>query len=481
MDRFLERLKEDAVLIDRSNGDWESLGSTSARPFNDSEWFMLAVVNISALLQFGADDGVLKKHSGKEPLPPTSRPSNSAAPKSKTPQAIMLNPSSLKRSDTIDATLFDELEPALSEKRASTHGEFVMQLAPSTEEDDPIVFRLAQRLTFGILEILLQHPFRIVSGTKVLNPYITLVLTFLSHISQQLPALRHLERAIPWRSLVSFFNSIPTSIEIKMDLHTRLPAGPLPEDWCFRGMDWTGRNLYGRGYWKSKSSSDSRRDDMPPIGPPSAGTVESEMESLKFNLEFIDEYSENMNDLPSSRLATARWKRVATTASWLARMVAGLDFDSNTTGRAPKFSIVGHLETKLKRWKIEERETAEAERLSRVRAWTQNDQSEIEESESESESDEEEEDLDDSEEMRDLKVLSFFFSFFSLDYNLYYSIIRLVEDNLKLSLGRHVKLLEHLETQIDKSQSRNRLLDPNLQLLRFSQVILSSFSIPMFF
>ena len=28
-------------------------------------------------------------------------------------------------------------------------------------------------------------------------------------------------------------------------------APPLDEDWCLRGMEWVGRLIFERGYWKS--------------------------------------------------------------------------------------------------------------------------------------------------------------------------------------------------------------------------------------
>jgi hypothetical protein len=27
---------------------------------------------------------------------------------------------------------------------------------------------------------------------------------------------------------------------------------PLPEDWCMRGMEWVGRRVFERGYWKNE-------------------------------------------------------------------------------------------------------------------------------------------------------------------------------------------------------------------------------------
>lgn len=408
LDRFLERLKEDACLIDRSGGDFASLQDTSIAPFGDAEWSMIAIINIAALLQFGAEDGVIKKTTDKELTTSAIRPSSSSnSNKARAPQAIMLNPSSLKRSEVIGATATDEDGASLDTPISPQTGGQVVQLAPLEEEDDPLVFCLAQRLTFGILDILLQHPYRVISNSKVVNPYIILLLTFLSHVTQQSATLKHLEKAIPWSGLVALFNTIPTTIEIRMDVQAKLPGAPLPEDWCLRGMDWTGRSLFARGFWKASGSS-SKRDEMPPIGPPSAGSVESEMDALKFNLDFIDEDRDLSEDgeLPSGELAANRWRRVATTAAWFARTVAGIDYDSNAIGRQTKFHIAGMLGAKLNRWKLEEFEAAEAERELKAKAMSKSDEEE-QMDEEESESEEELDNPDDTEDVRELKVRSF--------------------------------------------------------------------------
>lgn len=408
LERFLERLTEEACLIGRA-GDWASLGSGSAAPFGDAEWFMIGVINIAALLQYGAEDGILKKNTTKEAAAPPSKPASStAAAKPRTPQAIMLNPSSLKRSESVNDE--DDAGSATGDQPASprlgANKDVVKQLQQSTEED-PLVFRLAQRLTFSILDIMLQHPYRIVGDSKVVNPYIVMILTFVSHLSQHAPALRHLERAIPWARLTAFFNTIPSSIEVRMDVPTKLSGGPLPEDWCIRGMDWTGRHLFGRGYWRSKmsSSSTSRRDEMPPIGPPTAGSsFESEMDALRFDLAALDEFDEGEGDAQASaQLATGRWRRVAMTAAWLARNVAGLDLDVSAKETASKFVILGSLDTKLRRWRKEEEEAVEAERTSRLSAWSGAEEEVEIEGEDESE-EEDDEDPSDSFEVRELKV-----------------------------------------------------------------------------
>ncbi|KAL8283301.1 hypothetical protein RQP46_005711 [Phenoliferia psychrophenolica] len=410
--RFLERLGEDGVRMGSVSGNWSSLGETGANaPFGDAEWFMLGVINIAALLQYGADDGVLRKYTPQAskdatPAPATTPTHQSAQGKTRTPQAIMLNPSSLKRADTPD----DDLPEAATSDVPSTTTDVVMQLGPapsSDDSDDPLVFLYAQQLTFAMLELALQHPFRIVNDAKVANPYIVLILTFLASTAQTPAALRHLERAVPWASIVAFFNALPSDVEVRLDAQTKLVGSPLPEDWCIRGMDWTGKHVFGRGYWKSKSPANGKRDEMapPPIsGPPSAALVESEQEALRFSLDNLDEFADEDSPTPSATLASARWKRVATLAAWLVRAVPGLDFEASEKSGA-RFSISGGLDTKLRRWKKEEDDEKEAERRSRLDKWEADARrvEELDES-TEDEDDDDDEDPADSDAVRELKA-----------------------------------------------------------------------------
>jgi hypothetical protein len=307
-----------------------------------------------------------------------------------------------------------------------------MQLSSTTNtlpEDHPIPFRLAQKMTFSILDLALRENggvrrVGVGKGSQVVNPYIVLVLTFLGHMAQHSPALRHLERAVPWFRIVDFLNRLPREVDIRIDTtQNKLVGSPLPEDWCIRGMDWSGRNLFGRGFWRSKAPApNSRRDEMapPPIEAPSgaSATVESEMDALGFDPAHIDNFAEDAvgdedsNAVPASaRLALARWRRVAVIASWLARNVAGLDYDAiaaaSSASSAPRFSVTGSLEAKCRRWKREDDEAAEAERLSKLSAWQRQGPGD-EDDLSEDDLSDEDEDIDDDEDeplaVRELKV-----------------------------------------------------------------------------
>ncbi|TEB28915.1 hypothetical protein FA13DRAFT_1793754 [Coprinellus micaceus] len=123
-------------------------------------------------------------------------------------------------------------------------------------------------LTFSMLSLVLRRPLRTPNAyvRSTLNPYLTVLPTFLSTILKQTAALNVLERAIPWQELATFFGTIPwrvmtsqglldpTAPSVSGGCRAMLTSGiatPLSEDWCMRGMEWVGRKVFERGYWKS--------------------------------------------------------------------------------------------------------------------------------------------------------------------------------------------------------------------------------------
>ncbi|GAA5868110.1 hypothetical protein JCM1840_006144 [Sporobolomyces johnsonii] len=418
LERFLERLKEEGWAI----GKGKETHSTDLTLYGDKEWFMLAVVNIAALMQYGAEDGVLRKLTTKETPPRdghghhhhSGRHHHSSRPPQPrvAPQAIMLNPSSLSKQQP--------------DEDASQDTDVVKQLAPlapASADEDPVPFKLAQRLSFSLLSLTLSHPFRRVGSSTVVNPYVTLMLTFLAHMSFHAPALKHLERAVPWAQIVDLFNLIPPATEIRLDTPSKLMSGkgtPLPEDWCIRGMDWAGRQLFGRGYWRidgkkgPRAAAEHAESMLPPPIEGVDGTtmrVESEMDALKFDLNALEDEEgllssgdEEGGAAAASILSEGRWRRLAITAAWMVRNVPGLDYDPHALGGQPRFRIGGPLREKLERWAREDEEAKEAERLSRL---SLNDRglggSDEEVTEEESE-DEDDEDENDSPAVKELKA-----------------------------------------------------------------------------
>ena len=415
--RFVERLQEEGWALGKG---MESHGYESGL-YGDKEWFMLAVVNIASMMQYGTEDGILKKLTTKEPADKSQHhhhrghSHNNRQPANKVaPQAIMLNSTRQQQQDDEAAS------PSLAQD-----SDVVKQLAPSAStsvDDDPLPFKLAQRLSFGLLDFALSDPVRRIGNSALANPYITLILTFLSHMTFHSEAFKHLERSVPWESLVEFFNLLPPTLEIRLDTPSKLMSSrgtPLPEDWCVRGMDWAGRQLFGRGYWRTDSKKGPRSggangDSMLP--PPIEGVdgttmrVESEMDALKFDLSTLED-DENGGIGEEDGLATAlvlseaRWRRLAITAAWMVRNVAGFDYEPNVRGDEPKFRISGPLRVKIERWKKEDEDAKEAERLSKLSlrerglAGEEDDVLDAEESD-----DEDDEDENDSPAVKELKV-----------------------------------------------------------------------------
>jgi len=421
--RFLERLQEEGWSLGKGTERHIDSAGGGGSLWGDKEWFMLAVVNISGMLQYGAEDGIVKKLTTKETNDKTTssrgggggnhhQANRSAAQSKVAPQAIMLN--SARQHQAED----QEVQP---------ESDVVKQLAPANPlsvEDDPLPFKLALQLTFQLLSFTLSSPSRLISNTPIVNPYLVLILTFISHLSFHPQVFKHLERSIPWETLIEFLNeSLPSHFEIRLDSPTKLMSSrgnPLPEDWCVRGMEWcSGRQLFGRGYWRSESKKIPRSGGLGEMLPPpiegiegldgrtgSRSTrVEGEMDALKFDLSALEE-EENGED--AIALSESRWRRLAICASWLVRNVPGFDYEQNARGDGGhNFKISGPLRSKIERWKKEDEDAKEAERMSRLSLRERGVVNGIDDSEGDEEEesdDEDDEDENDSEAVKELKV-----------------------------------------------------------------------------
>ncbi|GAA6008826.1 hypothetical protein JCM10207_001737 [Rhodosporidiobolus poonsookiae] len=463
LERFLERLKEEGWALgkDRDGDDVRArIGHGAHGPFGDREWFMLGVSNIAALLQYGAEDGVLRRlmsrdgeggagagagegkssrHGHGHGHHHASKPHGAArhghahrSASTPTPQAIMV-----RSSAEVDSPgTADDTEPAAS----TAADDLVKQLQPSSSPtDDPLPFKLAQRLAFDLLEFVLAvpSPFRrvpLADGSDpavILNPYLTLVLTFLSHLASHPAAFAHVERAVPWDALARLFNLLghegeggaaAARTEVRLDAPPKLVAGkPLPEDWCLRGMDWAGRQLFGRGYWREHRPPVSRAGGgggglTPPLDglpPPIEGTegaalrVESEADALRFDLAAFDAaHLEGEGDgaaasAAATQLAEGRWRRLAVCAAWLVRHVPGFDYDASRPA-GERFEVSGPLRAKVERWRREDEDEREAERVKGLSLGPRVDEEVVEEDEEEESEDEDDE--ADSEAVRELKA-----------------------------------------------------------------------------
>jgi len=370
--RFLERLEiEDA---------------------EERQWIMMAVINISAIMEYGGPS-VLRKVGGLG----VSREINGVTPiRVVAKRSPVIHHEDVREDRQMDV---DAESPRVSS--AAAH------VSPALSDADlatelPPRFKFAMHLAFSMLSFVLRHPTRKASqfSKPSLNPYLTVVLTFLATMTKHAETLSVLERSMPWEDLAQFFSTIPRNVmaahvpAIKGERWPMLTSGcapPLSEDWCMRGMEWVGRKVFERGYWKN---GEDRRTEM-------------EVLDLEECVQLTDGIIEDEDDDEDGKterqsITTKRWTRLVRSAVGLAEVVDGFTWVEGTR----EWRIEGSLEAKVKRWREDRHEQEEEERRRSGRRWSDDamdiDMDQVVEESSEGSEDDEE----DSEEIKALKVQS---------------------------------------------------------------------------
>ncbi|KAF8559498.1 hypothetical protein OG21DRAFT_1594361 [Imleria badia] len=356
----------------------------------ERQWIMMAVTNIGAIMDYGRPGGVLRRAGAGTRDAASSTPFRVFA-KRNVPAQPEEDPEE-KRMDVDDDALKSSpyTSPILSDSQ------------PSVELSQ--AFKFAMQLAFSMLSFVLRKPTRKASpfAESTLNPYLAVLLTFLATVSKHPETLVILERFIPWEDLAVFFTSIPKNIHVSQGLHVPAPTGaerwvmltsgctpPLAEDWSMRGMEWVGRKVFERGYWKS---GEDRRVEIE--------VLDAEEGNQLTDGIIQDEDADERGSEVKSETAR-RWTRIARTAVNLAGLVDGFTWVQGTR----EWKVDGVLEAKARRWRDEDRHEREQEELRRRgRRWT-DDAMDVEVDDAEvDESSEGEDDEEDSEEVKALKA-----------------------------------------------------------------------------
>ncbi|KAF7304708.1 PINc domain-containing protein [Mycena kentingensis (nom. inval.)] len=356
---------------------------------DERDWIMMAVVNISAVLEYGKPTGVLKKSGGVGAT--RDGATSSMRVMSKRAQA-----EDDKNKMDVDDDNMQPTSPAMSE------------VEPDLAEP-PVSFRLAQELMFAMLSHVCRHPMRKSNpyARSNLNPYLSITLTFLATLLKHPQSLAAMERAVPWDDLVSFFCNIPrhvmssqglldgrSSPETRWAMITTGCAPPLPEDWCLRGMEWVARKVYQHGFWKS---GEDRRAEMEVLDDTEA------VEITDGHIEDDDDDDQGRGKSnPGDGELARRWVRVARCAVGIADAVDGFTWVEGTR----EWRVEGALAKKAAAWREEDRRQKEEDEKRRFgRRWT-DDSMEVDGDGGvdllSEESDEDDE--DDTEEVRELKA-----------------------------------------------------------------------------
>lgn len=360
----------------------------------EREWIMMAVTNIGAVMEYGRPGGVLRKMGGTGTRDAASTSPFRVFAKRNAPARPEEDPEERRMDVDDDALRSSPLQA---------------QTSPMLSTDSPIelpqAFKYAMQLAFSMLSFVLRNPMHKASpfAKPTLNPYLTGFLTFLATVSKHPETLAILERFIPWQDLAVFFSSIPKNIHSSQGLHVPAPNGTehwamltsgcapaLPEDWCMRGMEWVGRKVFERGYWKS---GEDRRMEIQVLDIEEGGQLTDGI---------IEDGDEDEHASKSKDETVQRWTRITRSAVNLAGLVDGFTWVEGTR----EWKVDGVLEAKVRRWRDADRHEREQEEIRRRgRRWTDDamdidvHDAEVDESSEESEDDEE-----DSEEVKELKV-----------------------------------------------------------------------------
>ncbi|KAG5639579.1 hypothetical protein H0H81_010781 [Sphagnurus paluster] len=389
----------------------------SMEDLDEREWIMMGVINIAAIFEFGRPGSVLGRVGGKEGV-------------SATTTIIISKP--LPPQPTIVEEEKMDIDGSLPAPRAAGH-----QPSPATSEAEadepasreyPPAFKYALQLTFAMLSHVLKHPTRTKAqqahafARPGLNPYLSVVLTFLATVLKAPQTLAVLERNIPWEELAGFFARIPRAVMTKQglfgldrekrretkerDLREREPrwvmltsgcTPPLPEDWCLRGMEWVGRSVFERGYWKG---SEERRAEIEVLEEREAP---EEMTDGRIEDDDDDGPGVKSTSLGASTgdVITKRWVRIVRSAVGVSSVVEGFTWVENTR----EWKIEGPLADKVRSWREQDRiEQEEEEKRLRGMRWSDDLMDVDEDGAVDVLSEEDEEDENDTPEVKELKA-----------------------------------------------------------------------------
>ncbi|EJF65625.1 hypothetical protein DICSQDRAFT_77263 [Dichomitus squalens LYAD-421 SS1] len=389
--RVLERFQEKLEI-----GDGEQV--------EEREWIMMALINIGSLLEYGRQTAVLRRVSGIETRSVGGPSLSPTLPTGVTAGRIKVLMAKRLDGDTSRMDIDDEDGEGRQGASETPDGS-----TPTAQEPElPATLKHAMQLTFMMLSHTLRHPLRRPSeyATPTLNPYNTIMLTFLATVLREPSARSALERSIPWEELAAFLTTIPRRDVLREHQKASAESGllltsgctPLPEDWCVRGMGWGGKKVFERGFWTKDADAAGEERNVEVEVLDRVEAPESAMEDV---MEDDGDERRASDQSPEKR----RWVRLARAGLRIARDVHGFKFApaSPAEGR-PAWKVEGALADKVARWKEEKRieREAEAQRLRGTR-W-EDDSMEVDDDEDMRVDGESTEDEGDSEEIRKLKA-----------------------------------------------------------------------------
>ena len=182
----------------------------------------MRIVNLGAVLEYGRASGVIHP-SGS--LGTRERSSLGGAGVRVVAKKLMTIIKDEDAKMDIDGNSYSKLLGRIQTSPATSEAG---EASGSYANKYPASFKLAALITFAMLSYILKNPTRRPTpfSKSTLNPYITIVLTFLATIAKHPTSFHTLKRSVPWDKLATFFMTVPRSFMV------------------FQGLDWTDRERW---------------------------------------------------------------------------------------------------------------------------------------------------------------------------------------------------------------------------------------------
>ncbi len=187
----------------------------------EREWLMMAVVNIGAILEYGKAGGVVRRFGGFSPKEGGGNAAGGAVQAQA--ETTMIRVIAKKAAAGVPGvgvrpvTMVEkERMDVDDEGREKDRLPIILAAETASDMDLPPAYKYALQLTFTILSFVLKKPTSYARST--LNPYLTVILTFLATLVKHKNVLKSMERDIPWEEMAGFFSCVPKKVMILQGL-----------------------------------------------------------------------------------------------------------------------------------------------------------------------------------------------------------------------------------------------------------------------
>ena len=337
-------------------------------------WLMMAVVNIGAILEYGKAGGVVRRFGGLG----TKEGGANAAGGSLQAQAEMTMMRVMAKKVAAGVPDAVARPVAMAEEGMDVDDEgkdrsFVIPAAETASDVDlPPAFKYLTSPSYSR-----NQPGSLVSMRGRHLTRTSVILTFLATLVKHRSVLTLLERSVPWEEKAVFLSTVPRKVMISQGLNVEgggngggsrgepwmmLTSGcapPLPEDWCMSGMEWVGRRVFERGYWKSGEEIKAEMEVLSPVDECGEGT------DGRIEDDDGDEGVEKRSGIKCDLVR--RWVRVVRCAVSISNAVEGFRWVEGSR----EWRVELALREKVQEWREEERKEREDEERRKTRRWVE--------------------------------------------------------------------------------------------------------------